>query len=539
MQQTLRKVAVIGGIRTPFCRGNTGYDDLTNLDLMTAVLNGLVEKYHLEGEHIDEVVGGAVVTHARDFNLTREAVIGTKLREDTPGVTLSQACGTSLQAALGSAAKIAIAQIECAIATGSDTVSDPPIELKRSFAKRLAKVGSTKGTVNKASAFFSGFSLGDLAVSPPANAEPRTGLSMGQHTELMAKEWHIPRADQDQLAYESHKKAAAAYDTGFLDDLLVPTSGVFRDNNLRPDIDLQKIAQLKPAFDREHGTLTAANSTPLTDGASAVLLASEDWAAKHGLAPMAYLTHGSHYAIDFVDAGRGLLMAPTIAVSKMLDQAGLSLQDFAFYEIHEAFAAQVLCTLKAWQDPEYCKTMLGKDAPLGSIDRSKMNVRGSSLAYGHPFAATGGRIIGMLAKILEENRGGRGLISICTAGGMGVCAILERPRGSMARDAALNTQTAAAFSGPPVTQTIPIGDPLNPSTENVPPNVGVAPASEVPLALEVPMIADQLDLAAASTPVLDEADSLRNAVVSTSTPVIADQLDEAAAHTPAPGDQGR
>jgi acetyl-CoA C-acetyltransferase len=428
MPEILRKVAVIGGVRTPFCRGNTGYDDLTNLDLMTAALNGLIAKYRLEGEHIDEAVGGAVVTHARDFNLTREAVIGTKLREDTPGVTLSQACGTSLQAALGSAAKIATGQIDVAIAAGSDTVSDPPIELKRQFAKRLAKVSAEKSLTRKAATFFSGFSLGDLAISPPANAEPRTGLSMGQHCELMAKEWHIGRADQDLLAYESHKKAAAAYDAGFLDDLLVPASGVFRDNNLRPDIDLQKIAQLKPAFDRENGTLTAANSTPLTDGASAVLLASEDWAAARGLKPMAYLTYGQHYGINFVDEAKGLLMAPTIAVCKMLDRAGLSLQDFDFYEIHEAFAAQVLCTLKAWEDPVYCKTMLGKDKPLGSIDRSKMNVKGSSLAYGHPFAATGGRIIAMLAKVLEKNGGGRGLISICTAGGMGVCAILERPR---------------------------------------------------------------------------------------------------------------
>jgi acetyl-CoA C-acetyltransferase len=426
--QDMRKVAVIGGIRTPFCRGNTGYDDLTSLDLMTAALNGLVAKYGLEGQHIDEVVGGAVVTHARDFNLTREAVIGTKLKEDTPGVTLSQACGTSLQAALGSAAKIATGQIEVAIACGSDTVSDPPIELKRQFAKRLARVSAEKSAAKKAGAFFSGFSLGDLAVTPPANAEPRTGLSMGQHCELMAKQWGIAREAQDQLAYESHMKAAAAYDAGFLDDLLVPTSGVFRDNNLRNDIDLAKLAQLKPAFDREAGTLTAANSTPLTDGASAVLLASEDWAAAHGLKPLAYLTHGQHYGIDFVGAAQGLLMAPAIAVSKMLGRAGLSLQDFDFYEIHEAFAAQVLCTLKAWEDPHFCKTMLGKDAALGSIDRAKLNVKGSSLAYGHPFAATGARIVAMLGKILEENGGGRGLISICTAGGMGVTAIMERAR---------------------------------------------------------------------------------------------------------------
>jgi acetyl-CoA C-acetyltransferase len=448
--QTMRKVAIIGGVRTPFCRGNTGYDDLTNLDLMTAALNGLVEKYGLEGQHIDEAVGGAVVTHAKDFNLTREAVIGTKLNEDTPGVTLSQACGTSLQAALGSAAKIATGQIDVAIACGSDTVSDPPIELKRQFAKRLARVSAEKTVTKKAGTFLSGFSIGDIAFNPPAISEPRTGLSMGEHCELMAKEWHIARADQDLLAFQSHKKAAAAYDAGFLDDLLVPAAGVFRDNNLRGDIDLEKLAALKPAFDREHGTLTAANSTPLTDGASAVLLASEDWAAAHGLKPMAYLTYGQHYGIDFVDAARGLLMAPTIAVSKMLSRAGLSLQDFDFYEIHEAFAAQVLCTLKAWEDPHYCKTVLGRDAPLGSIDRAKLNVKGSSLAYGHPFAATGARILAMLAKILEENGGGRGLISICTAGGMGVCAILERPRdgGGAAHAEPVQTEAPAVAETP-------------------------------------------------------------------------------------------
>jgi len=421
------------------------------------------------------VVGGAVLTHARDFNLTREAVIGTKLSEDTPGITLSQACGTSLQAALGSAAKIATGQIEVAIACGSDTVSDPPIELKRQFAKRLARVSAEKSMTGKASAFFSGFSLGDISVSPPANAEPRTGLSMGQHCELMAKEWHIGREEQDLLAFQSHKRAAAAYDAGFLDDLIVPAAGVFRDNNVRPEIDLEKIAQLKPAFDREAGTLTAANSTPLTDGASAVLLASEDWAAAHGLKPMAYLTYGQHYGIDFVDAGRGLLMAPTVAVSKMLDRAGLALQDFDTYEIHEAFAAQVLCTLKAWESPDYCRTMLGKDQPLGAIDRSKMNVKGSSIAYGHPFAATGARILAMLAKILEENGGGRGLISICTAGGMGVCAILERPRETVAHSEAATFSEPAAAEPPAQPVYIeapaapePAGAPAQPAQEEMP-----------------------------------------------------------------------
>lgn len=420
----MRRVAVIGGVRTPFCRSYTAYADLTNLDLMTTALDGLAEKYGLAGKHIDEVVGGAVVTHAKDWNLAREAVIGSQLAPSTPGITMMQACGTSLQAALGSAAKIATGQIECAIAAGSDSVSDSPIVFSRKFAHRLIKASRAK-SIGQKLALFKDFRPGELTPQAPNVSEPRTGLSMGQHAELMAQEWGISREAQDELAYHSHKNAAQAYEDGFMDDLIVPCAGVFRDNNIRADIDRQKMASLDPVFEKsQRGTLTAANSTPLTDGAAAVLLASEEWAEKNNLIPQAYLTHGQTAAIDFV-SGKGLLMAPTIAVSNLLEKAGLALQDFDLYEIHEAFAAQVLCTLKAWESPDYCREELGRDAPLGSIDRAKLNVRGSSIAYGHPFAATGARIIAMLAKLLNERGGGRGLISICTAGGMGVAAILE------------------------------------------------------------------------------------------------------------------
>jgi acetyl-CoA C-acetyltransferase len=423
MTGSLRRVAVLGGIRIPFCRSNTLYADLSNLEMMAASLNGLVDKFNLKGKHIDEVVGGAVVTHSKDFNLAREAVLSTKLAPSTPGITLIQACGTSLQAALGSAAKIAAGEIDCAIAMGSDTTSDAPIVFSKKFSKRLVEVGQQKSLLDKIKVF-KGFSPAELAPQPPMVTEPRTGLSMGQHCELMAQQWKIARADQDQWAYESHKKAAEAYRSGYMDDLIIPCAGVFRDNNLREDITLEKLASLKPAFDKsERGTLTAGNSTPLTDGAASVLIASEEWAAKNDLPVLAYLTMGQHVGNDFV-AGDGLLMAPTIAVSKLLDRAGLTLQDFDFYEIHEAFAAQVLCTLKAWEDPVYCKTVLGKDQPLGSIDRAKINVKGSSLAFGHPFAATGARIVANAAKLLSTS-GRRGLISICTAGGMGVAAILE------------------------------------------------------------------------------------------------------------------
>lgn len=434
MTRELRRVAVIGGVRIPFCRSNTLYADLSNLEMMTAALNGLVDRFGLKGQHIDEVVGGAVVTHSRDFNLAREAVLSSKLAPSTPGVTLIQACGTSLQSALMSAGKIASGEIECAISVGSDTTSDAPIVFSKKFSKRLIQVGQSKTALDKVRAF-KGLSPAELAPQPPAVAEPRTGLSMGQHCELMAQEWKISRAEQDEFAYASHKKGAAAYDEGYMDDLIVPCAGVYRDNNLRPDISLEKLASLKPAFEKsERGTLTAGNSTPMTDGASSVLLASEDWAKAHNLPVLAYLTYGQHIANNFV-GGDGLLMAPTIAVSKMLDRAGLKLQDFDFYEIHEAFAAQVLCTLKAWEDADYCKKNMGKDAPLGSIDRSKLNVKGSSLAFGHPFAATGARIVGNLAKILSIN-GGRGLISVCTAGGMGVAAIMEAPKSIEARAAA-------------------------------------------------------------------------------------------------------
>jgi acetyl-CoA C-acetyltransferase len=435
MNQTVRRVAIVGGVRTPFCRSNTLYADLSNLDMMTTALNGLVDRYNLKGLHIDEVVGGAVVTHSKDFNMAREAVLGTKLAPSTPGVTLMQACGTSLQGAMGLAAKIAVGDIECGIAAGSDTTSDAPIVFKKKFASRLVRLPQQKTLMDKLR-LFKGFSPSELAPMPPNVAEPRTGLTMGQHCELMAQEWGITRPDQDRFAFDSHRKAAEAYRSGYMDDLLTPCAGVFRDNNLREDMSLDKLATLRTAFERsERGTLTAANSTPMTDGAACVLLASEDWAAKHGLPVQAYLTYSQTAANDFV-AGDGLLMAPTIAVSQMLDRAGLTLQDFDFYEIHEAFAAQVLATLKAWEDADYCRDHLGKASPLGSIDMEKLNIRGSSLAVGHPFAATGARVVANLAKLLS-NQGGRGLISVCTAGGMGVAAILEGPA------AAATMQTAA------------------------------------------------------------------------------------------------
>ncbi len=426
MQTSTRRVAVIGGNRIPFARSNSAYADASNQEMLTAALDGLVTRFGLEGERVGEVVAGAVLKHARDFNLTREAVLGSKLAADTPATDIQQACGTGLQAAIQVANKIALGQIEVGIAGGADTTSDAPVAISDKLRKKLMKVNAARDTTSRIKALGS-IRPGDIGLEIPQNGEPRTGLSMGDHAALTALEWQIAREDQDALAAASHQRLAAAYDAGFLDDQITPFRGLERDNNLRPDSSVEKLAKLKPVFGRgEAATMTAGNSTPLTDGASVVLLASEDWAEERGLPVLAYFTAYETAAVDYVHGAEGLLMAPAYAVARMLQREGLSLQDFDYYEIHEAFASQVLSTLKAWEDPVFCKERLGLDAPLGSIDRSKLNVNGSSLAAGHPFAATGGRIVNGAAKQLNENGSGRVLISICAAGGQGVVAILEK-----------------------------------------------------------------------------------------------------------------
>ena len=424
-----RRVAILGGNRIPFARSNGAYSDASNIDMLSAALNGLVERYELQGERVGEVVAGAVLKLSRDLNLTRESALNTALDPQTPAYDISQACGTGLQATFAASNKIALGIIDSAITGGVDTTSDAPIAVGDGLRKALIKLGAAKTNKQRLAALTS-INPKEL-IDAPQNGEPRTGLSMGDHQAITALEWNISREDQDELAVNSHHNLARAYDEGFFDDLITPYKGLTRDNNLRPDSSLEKLATLKPVFGKRNAnpTMTAANSTPLTDGASCVLLGTDEWAEAHGLKPLAYIAHQETAAVDFVGKSgpkEGLLMAPAYAVPRMLERAGLTLQDFDFYEIHEAFASQVLSTLAAWEDETFCKERLGLDKALGSIDRSKLNVNGSSLAAGHPFAATGGRILATAAKLLDQKGSGRALISICAAGGQGVTCILEK-----------------------------------------------------------------------------------------------------------------
>ena len=431
-QTSLRRVAIIGGTRIPFCRANTAYAELGNRDMMTGALSALVERFGLRSECLGDVAIGAVINDSTDWNLAREVVLDSGLAPQTPAFGIQRACGTSLDATLAIANKIAGGQIDAGIAGGVDTTSDVPIVYRKRFARRL--LATVRGhTLSKRTAAWKGFRLRELKPEFPAVAEPRTGMSMGEHTERMAKEWAISRVDQDMFALASHRKAAAAYENGFYDDLVTAFHGVTRDNIVRADTSLETLSALPPVFDRSPaGTLTAGNSTPLCDGASCVLLSNEAWAAARNLPVQAYVSHAKVAAVNFVD-DEGLLMAPAYAVPALLKDIGLELTDFDFYEIHEAFAAQVLCTLSAWENPTFCERYLGRSQALGTIDYAKLNVGGGSLALGHPFAATGSRLVATLAKLLREKGTGRGLISVCTAGGMGVAAVLEAARAKQIR----------------------------------------------------------------------------------------------------------
>jgi acetyl-CoA C-acetyltransferase len=421
-----RSVAILGGNRIPFARSGGAYAEASNQDMLTATLDGLVARFGLQGERLGDVVAGAVLKHSRDFNLTREAVLGSTLDHATPAHDVQQACDTGLQAALAVGQKIALGQIDAGIAGGVDTTSDAPIALNDDLRRVLMRANQAKSPIERVK-LLGHVRPGQIVPDIPRNAEPRTGLSMGEHQARTTARWGISREAQDELAAASHQRAAAAYERGFFDDLVTPYQGLARDQNLRPDSTAEKLAKLKPVFGNGDGaTMTAGNSTPLTDGAATVLLASQEWAAERGLPVLAHLTLAEEAAVDYVHGDEGLLMAPVYAVPRLLERAGLGLGDFDFYEIHEAFAGQVLTTLAAWEDEDFCRDQLGLPGPLGSIDRGKLNVAGSSLAVGHPFAATGARILATAAKLLAERGQGRALISICAAGGQGVVAIVER-----------------------------------------------------------------------------------------------------------------
>ncbi len=421
---TARKVAIVGYNRIPFARQNTFYAQATNQDMMVAVLNGLIERYGLQNQLLGEVAGGAVIKHSHEFNLMRESVLSTSLDPRTPACDIQQACDTGIESAVYIANKIALGQIEVGIAGGVDSSSNVPLALGENLRKVLLAARREKTTVGKIKQFLK-IRLKDFAPVVPANSEIRTGLSMGGHTEYTAKHYSISREAQDQFALESHQKMSKAYEGGFFDDMITPYLGLKRDNNLRADTSLDKLSKLKPAFDKVNGSLTAGNSSPLTDGASCILLASEEWAKAQGLPVLAYLTHAELAAVEYVQHKENLLLAPVYAAKRMLEKAGLSLQEFDFYEIHEAFTAQVLATLKIWESLELMK-QFGFDKPLGSIDRSKLNVHGSSIPAGHPFAATGGRLLAVMAKLLHEKGSGKGFISVCAAGGQGITVILEK-----------------------------------------------------------------------------------------------------------------
>lgn len=425
---SVRRVAIVGGARIPFARAHGAYAGIGNQEMLTAALRGLVDRHGLAGKRLGDVIAGAVLKHSKDFNLVRECVLSSGLDPQTPGLDIQRACGTSLEAAILVANKIALGQIDAGIGAGVDTISDPPIVFPAEYRDLLLTSFRGRSFWQKARPWL-GLRMRHLKPVMPGVIEPRTGLSMGQSCEQMAKTWQISRREQDELAARSHQNAAASWQAGFHDELVVPFKGLARDNNVRADTSVEKLGKLRTVFDTSAaGTLTAGNSTPLTDGAAAVLLASEEWAKAHGLPVKAVLAHGRTWAVDFASGHEGLLMAPAYAASAMLKDANLALQDFDFYEIHEAFAAQVLCTLKAWESAEYCRERLGRDKPLGAIDRAKLNIKGSSIAMGHPFAATGARILAVAAKLFDElPQAKRGLISVCTAGGMGVTAIVERP----------------------------------------------------------------------------------------------------------------
>jgi acetyl-CoA C-acetyltransferase len=420
---------VIGGNRIPFARSNSVYSSASNQDMLTAALDGLIARYALEGERLGEVAGGAVLKHSRDRDLTRESVLGTRLAAETPAYDVQQACGTGLETTILVANKIALGQIDAGVACGADTTSDAPIGLNEDLREVLLDVNREKSNFGRIKQL-TRVRPSHVVPAIPRNEEPRTGLSMGEHCAIMAAEWEVGRAEQDELAVRSHHNLAAAYERGFMDDLVSPYLGLERDQNLRPDSSTERLAKLGPVFGGAEGTMTAANSTPLSDGASAVLLASEEWAKERDLPVLAWFVDGQTAAVDHVHKREGLLMAPAFAMPRMLDRIGSGLGDFDLYEIHEAFAAQVLCTLKAWEDPAFCRDRLGLDRPLGGIDRERLNVNGGSLAAGHPFAATGGRIVASLAKALHERGSGRGVISICAAGGQGVVAALESAGGN-------------------------------------------------------------------------------------------------------------
>jgi acetyl-CoA acyltransferase len=418
----------VAGLRTPFAKANTALKELTSVELGVLAVRELVERTELDLTSLDLVVFGQVIPTPLCTSVAREVVLRSGLPKRVQAHTVSRACATSVQAITDAADQIALGHADVAIAGGTEAMSDPPIFASRALAHALAELQRAKTGLDKAKVL-GRLSLGDLAPVPPALREPTTGLLMGDSAEKMAKENGISREAQDRFAYGSHRRATAAIEAGKLKDEVMVVrlppdfeQVVDRDNLVRPDTTLEALAKLGPVFDRRHGTVTAGNSSPLTDGAAAVLLMSEERCRAMGIKPLGFLRS---YAYAALDPGEQLLMGPAYAAPMALERAGMTLQDVTLVDMHEAFAAQCLSNLQGFASKKFAEQKLGRSAPLGEIDPERLNVNGGSIALGHPFGATGARMVTQTLRELGRRGGGTALLTLCAAGGLGAAVVVE------------------------------------------------------------------------------------------------------------------
>lgn len=424
-----RRAAVVAGLRTPFLRSGTAFAVMSALDLATAAVTELMARTGLEPDDVDRVVFGTVVPWTETHNIAREVVIDSGLPRSTDAYSVSRACATGTQALVDAAQAIVLGDAEVVVCGGTESLSRIPVTYHDEVVRALREASRAKDPLAKARAL-TRIRPGQLVPDPPDLDERSTGLTMGESAEVMAKENGIPREEQDEFALRSHRRAVAAWEAGIYDQevMAVPVppgyrEAVERDGIPRPDTSLEKLASLPPVFDRRHGSVTAGNSSPLTDGAAALVVMEEARARALGYEPLAYVRS---WAFAAVDPGWQLLMGPAFAAPVALDRAGMKLDDLDLVDVHEAFAAQALSNLRAFASREWARRHLGRDEPLGEVPDEKLNVHGGSIALGHPFAATGARQVLTMARELERRGGGTALITQCAAGGLGAALVLER-----------------------------------------------------------------------------------------------------------------